>query len=189
MQHYCFNQHDRLSSTTTSCCCLTVTPMAELIDALKGGGSVQTGGRNDYLSVTVQTWNTCQLTHRLSGNLPACAGVFQSYKLVYSIKYTYTGRIRGPDVSQDVTNNTALLRGPAPGGTGSVEAHWWVQLWGTHHVSEEVSVAEFLQVQQVGASRRVEFLRCQTVQDWVHHSVCVCVCVCSWANGWADSLA
>ena len=44
----------------------------------------------------------------------------------------------------------------------------------THHISEEVSVAQLLQVQQVGSSGGVESLCGQTVQDRLHHgSVCV----------------
>lgn len=61
--------------------------------------------------------------------------------------------VKAPDVCQDL--------GPAPGGFTHT-------LSGTHHIREEVSVAEFLQVQQVGSRRRVEFLRRQTVQNRLH---------------------
>lgn len=43
-------------------------------------------------------------------------------------------------------------------------------LRGTHHVREEIAVAELLQVQQVGARGRVEFLRRQTVHNRLHHA-------------------
>lgn len=41
----------------------------------------------------------------------------------------------------------------------------------THHVSEEVSVAQLLQLQQVAPPGRVQFLGCQTFQERLHHEV------------------
>lgn len=66
--------------------------------------------------------------------------------------------VKAPDVCQDL--------GPAP--LGFTHGGRSEPLSGTHHIREEVSVAEFLQVQQVGSRRRVEFLRRQTVQNRLH---------------------